>query len=82
MAAQLESDAPLAATLKRRHGVWSGREAFNFLGSMRRSGVPCVVIIDRKGDEIAFLGGERYGAAALREWEPDKKNAWPMPDEL
>lgn len=70
---------PLAATLKRRHGVWSGREVAEF-GFARRSGVPCVVIISPEGEELAFLAGERYGAAALKEWEPEKATTWP--DEL
>ena len=78
----LPFDAPLAATLKRRHGVWSGRESWSFLGSRRRSGVPCVVVIDEAGAELSFLAGERYGAAALYEWQPEAKSAWRRPDEL
>ena len=72
-------DDPLAAELKRKHRVWSGRETSQF-GYGRRSGVPCVVVIDRGGNEVAFLPGERFGAAALREWEPTTVNKWP--DEL
>lgn len=71
---------PLAAQLKRKHRVWSGREVETF-GYKRRSGVPCVAVIDPEGNELSFLQGERHGAAVLREWEPnDRKTAWP--DEL
>ena len=81
----LAFDDPLAATLKRRHRVWSGVEAGTF-GFGRRSGVPCVVVIDESGTEIAFLQGERHGAAALNEWEPEAMQSatWPprMTDEL
>ena len=73
---------PLAAELKKKHKVWSGREVGTF-GFGRRSGVPCVVVIDREGRELSFLQGERYGAAALREWEPKAaETAWRSPDEL
>ena len=74
-------DDPLAAKLKRKHRVWSGREVSTF-GHDRRSGVPCVVVIDKHGQEEAFLPGERYGAAALREWEPDRASRWPDKSEL
>ena len=70
---------PLAAALKRRHRVWSGREVGTF-GASRRAGVPSVVVINPQGEELAFLAGERYGAAALMEWEPAKTMEWP--DEL
>jgi nucleoredoxin len=69
----------LAAELKRKYRVWSGREVQRF-GTQRRSGVPCVVVIHADGSEAAFLPGERFGAVALYEWEPTKQNAWP--DEL
>ena len=75
----LRWDDPLAASLKRRHRVWSGRE-INQFGFERRSGVPCVIVINPQGEELAFLAGERYGAAALKEWEPAKAMTWP--DEL
>ena len=72
-------DDPLAVALKRRHKVWSGREVGTF-GYGRRSGVPAVVVIDRAGAELAFLPGERWGAAALHEWEnpADGEHAWPL----
>ena len=70
---------PLVSDLKRKHRVWSGREIGEF-GPLRRSGVPCVVVISRQGDEVSFIAGERYGAAALREWEPAGTAKWP--DEL
>ena len=68
-------DDPLAAELKRKHRVWSGREVGTF-GRKRRSGVPCVVVIRPDGEEESFIQGERFGAAALREWEPDTRSAW------
>lgn len=73
---QLAYDDAVAAKLKRKHRVWSGREVGTF-GYNRRSGVPCVVVIDVQGDEVAFLAGERFGAAALREWEPEQAARWP-----
>lgn len=69
-------DDPLSASLKQKYRVWSGREVGQF-GYRRRSGVPCVVVIAPNGDELSFLAGERFGAAALREWEPDEKASWP-----
>ena len=67
---QVGWESDLAASLKRKHRVWSGREIGTY-GPNRRSGVPCVVVIDSAGEELTFLGGERYGAAALREsWNP------------
>ena len=56
-------DDPVAAKLKRQHRVWSGREVGTF-GYHRRSGVPAVVVVDPSGAEVAFLPGERWGAAA------------------
>lgn len=73
---------PLTASLKRMYGVWSMREMDAFRDATRRSGVPCVVVIDRDGKELAFLQGERWGAAALNEWEPAADTAWPHSDEL
>ena len=75
----LDWDDPLNAKLKKKHRVWSGREVTDF-GFGRRAGVPTVVVIDKDGEELAFLQSERYGSAALLEWEPKAKSAWP--DEL
>lgn len=73
----LAYDDPLAAQLKKRYRVWSGRETWQF-GFNRRSGVPCVVVINPAGDELAFLQGERFGQAVLREWEgPTPETKWP-----
>ena len=72
---------PLADELKRKHRVWSGRETSKF-GFRRRSGVPCVVVIKPDGEEASFIQGERFGAAALREWEPDSRSAWPLKEEM
>ena len=77
---QGEPDA-IAAQLKRRHKIWSGREISTF-GFGRRSGVPAVVVIDPTGAELGFMPGEREGAAALREWEPHDYRAWPVKSEL
>ena len=71
----LAFDDPLADELKRRHRVWSGREVHKF-GSRRRAGVPSIVVIKPDGEEDSFIQGERFGAAALREWEPDARSAW------
>ena len=69
---------PVASALKRRHRVWSGRELSEF-GARRRSGVPAVVVIDKTGAELSFLPGERFGAAALAEWDPSEAEdrTWP-----
>lgn len=72
---------PLSETLKRKHRVWSGREVETF-GYGRRSGVPCVIVIDRAGEEQTFIQGERFGAAALREWEPGSTTAWRLKEEV
>ena len=71
-------DDPLAASLKRRHRVWSGREVGTF-GYDRRAGVPSIVVIDPKGAELAFLPTERFGSAALKEWDPQaqQQHVWP-----
>lgn len=69
----------LNGALKQKYRIWSGRESGTY-GRGRRSGVPAVIVIDKSGKELAFLPGERYGAAALYEWQPTPKQAWP--DEL
>ena len=69
----------LNGVLKQKYKIWSGRESGSY-GRGRRSGVPAVIVIDKSGEELAFLPGERYGAAALYEWQPTPKQAWP--DEL
>lgn len=70
-------DDPVSKMLKRRHKIWSAREIGTF-GYGRRSGVPAVVVISPDGAELAFLPGERWGAAALHEWDPQQADhAWP-----
>jgi thiol-disulfide isomerase/thioredoxin len=64
-----------AAELKQRYRIWSGMESGTF-GTGRRSGVPAlVVLLDRDGDELAFLAAESKGAAALRDWPLDDPRA-------
>ena len=77
----LAYDDPLTETLKRKHRVWSGREVETF-GRGRRSGVPCVVVIDSEGNEQSFIQGERFGAAALHEWEPETATRWRLKEEI
>ena len=75
----LDWDDPLGAQLKKRHGVWSMREVRTYGLFGRRSGVPAVVVVDPTGAELAFLPGERHGAAALMEWDPhDAQQMWPL----
>ena len=59
-----------------------GPEVGEFGVEGRRSGVPCVVVISPTGEELAFLQSERFGAAALKEWEPQTQSAWPIKGEL
>ena len=66
---------PLAAALKRRYRVWSGLEMAEF-GTSRRSGVPAVVLVDARGEEVAFLPAEREGARALTRFSRDWRR-WP-----
>ena len=75
----LQWDDALVPKLKRQHRVWSGREMREF-GRGRRAGVPTVVVIKPDGQEEVFIQGERFGAAALLEWEPHRTPRWP--DEL
>lgn len=58
---------------KRKFKIWSGSEAVK-LGFGRRSGVPALVVLDKSGDEIAFLAAESKGAKALSDWPLDDAN--------
>jgi nucleoredoxin len=67
---------PFGATaeLKKQYRIWSGSESGMF-GTGRRSGVPALVVLDRDGQELAFLAAEAKGAAALRDWPLDDPRA-------
>ena len=60
--------------LKRLFKVWAGSEAMQ-LGFGRRSGVPALVAIDERGQEVAFVDAERRGPSALHEW-PKAAGVW------
>jgi nucleoredoxin len=77
----LAYDDPLTETLKRKHRVWSGREVETF-GRQRRAGVPSIVVIGSEGNEQNFIQGERFGAAALHEWEPEAADKWRLKEEI
>ena len=44
--------------------------------------MPCVVVIDSEGNEQSFIQGERFGAAALHEWEPETATRWRLKEEI
>ena len=65
-----------ADKLKKDFRIWAGSESVK-LGSGRRSGVPALVVLDEKGDEMAFLPAESKGVAALNAWPLDEeKGVW------
>ena len=67
----VEYDGELRSDLKRRYSVWAGAESAQHIGYSRRSGVPALVVISEKGEEIGFIDAERSGPAALSKWELD-----------
>eukprot|EP01041_Mallomonas_annulata_P007632 gene7632-15620_t len=64
----LQYGDPLVDELKIKHRVWSGREVPKF-GPDRRAGIPSIVLIDGKEDEILFLETEKYGTSELQRWD-------------
>lgn len=62
-----------ADKLKRQYNIWAGSESFQF-GFGRRSGVPACVVLDRNGQELAFIAAESQGSKAL--------GSWPLDDDL
>jgi len=65
-----------ADKIKKEFRIWAGSESGK-LGTGRRSGVPALVVLDDKGDEMAFLPAESQGAAALKSWNLDEeKGVW------
>ncbi|KAL3928404.1 MAG: hypothetical protein SGBAC_012667 [Bacillariaceae sp.] len=63
----------MSAKLKKDYNIWAGSEALQF-GFGRRSGVPAIVVLDKTGEELAFLPAEAQGPKAL--------SSWPMDDEM
>ena len=63
-----------ADAMKRRYKIWAGAESK--LGMGRRSGVPALVVLDKSGDEVAFLAAESKGAKALSDWPLDDSGVW------
>jgi len=61
-----------ADKIKKEFRVWAGSESGK-LGTDRRSGVPAIVVLDSKGDEMAFLAAESQGPAALKSWPLDEE---------
>ena len=64
-----------ADAMKTRYKIWAGAESLK-LGMGRRSGVPALVVLDPKGDEIAFVAAESKGAKALGDWPLDDSGLW------
>lgn len=64
-----------ADAMKTRFKIWAGAESGK-LGTGRRSGVPALVVLDPKGDEMAFLAAESKGAKALGDWPLDDSGLW------
>ncbi|CAJ1950848.1 unnamed protein product [Cylindrotheca closterium] len=58
------------AKLKKDYEIWAGSEAMQF-GFGRRSGVPAIVVLDKTGQELAFLPAEAQGPKALASWPMD-----------
>ncbi|OEU23720.1 putative nucleoredoxin [Fragilariopsis cylindrus CCMP1102] len=59
------------AELKKKYKIWAGSETFQF-GFGRRSGVPAIVVLDKTGEELAFVAAESQGAKALATWPLDE----------
>ncbi|KAJ8601971.1 hypothetical protein CTAYLR_008814 [Chrysophaeum taylorii] len=60
--------------LKRRFGVWAGREVGTFGARGRRSGVPAVVVLGEHDlQEAAFLPAEAEGPSVLNNWPLDAR---------
>ena len=70
----LDYDSPLRDDLKRRYQVWGGAEmeVARRATSIRRAGIPGMVVVDATGKELAFLATESRGAAALESWKLDE----------
>ena len=65
-----------AAAFKTKYRIWSGSETPQF-GRDRRSGVPALVVLDRDGEELAFVAAEAQGVQALGTWPlNDEKGIW------
>ena len=63
-----------ASQLKKQYKVWSGSESLQFGVLGRRSGVPALIVLDKRGDELAFLPAESQGVKALSLWPIDDEN--------
>ena len=59
------------AESKKKYKIWAGSETFQF-GFGRRSGVPAIVVLDKTGEELAFVAAESQGAKALATWPLDE----------
>ena len=64
-----------ADAMKRKYKIWAGAESVK-LGMGRRSGVPALVVLDKNGNEAAFLAAESKGAKALGDWPLDDSGVW------
>jgi hypothetical protein len=65
-----------ADKLKREFNIWAGAESLKF-GFGRRSGVPALVVLDSKGEELEFLPAEAQGVSALKAWPlDDDRGIW------
>jgi len=71
---QVAYEGTYREVLKRKFSVWAGSESMQ-LGFGRRTGVPALVVLDDKGEELAFIDAERSGPRALSKWP--KSGAWP-----
>ena len=66
-----------APSFSSRYGTFSGREVKNFPAIKRREGIPNLVVVGPRGEELVFGGVAAIttkGAAAFDDWS---KFAWP-----
>ncbi|EKX50682.1 hypothetical protein GUITHDRAFT_66405, partial [Guillardia theta CCMP2712] len=66
----LDYKSALRSELKRKFGVWAGKEASQFGTSIasfksRRSGIPALAIVGLDGELVNFLNAELEGFEAL-----------------
>eukprot|EP00755_Sulcionema_specki_P036260 Sspe_Gene.106533::Locus_84611_Transcript_1_1_Confidence_1.000_Length_582::g.106533::m.106533/K17609/NXN; nucleoredoxin len=64
-------DSPLRLELPKRYGTFAGRHAELHAPAKRRQGIPGLVVINSKGDELVFNGVEQVnsmGPAAVDSW--------------
>ena len=61
----LDRKDPLVEKLKKKYGIWAGREAGEFGRAGRRHGVPTLIAVAPDGTELQLLDTEGQGGRAL-----------------